>query len=199
MNKTNNETHEKIRQAFLDLIREKGYRKTTFKEVASASGMTRQNLYYYYDSKEGMLQDVIEEFFDRLIVQMMVFVSKSEATNTDNARENITISEALLTEIAQALLDDVEVARCFFSDDVEKIFITKEIAFLRRILGNLIRGQDIKVNDPQYIHYLSLQMAGAIYFPIKEWLLNGQDFSVHKIVALAYPMFEQSIQSLMKN
>ena len=193
MNIANNETNERIRTVFLSLIREKGYNKTTFKEVASVSGMTRQNLYYYYDSKEGMLQDVIEEFFDRLYQKMLHYkMTPGEAIDKG-------MSEALVREIAEALVDDIEIARCFYSKDIEEFFIKKEIAFLKRMLGSVIRELGIEVNDPQYIHYLSLQIAGATHFPLKEWLLNATGFSIDKMVELGYPMLESAVATLLKN
>lgn len=194
MNLTNNDTHEKIRTAFLSLIREKGYSKTTFKEVASVSGMTRQNLYYYYDSKEGMLQDLIEVFFDGLFQKII-----ENNLNKSDAIEKESVNAAMLRQLAEALLEDRDIARCFFSNDVEKIFITKEVAFLKRALGSIIRAQNIEVNDPQFIHYLALQIAGASYFPVKEWLMNDSDFPIDKLVALTFPMFDQALQTLKNN
>ena len=75
----NNDVNEKIRSAFLSLLSEKSYSKVTFKEVASVTGMTRQNLYYYYESKENVLEDVIEEFFDRLYQTILNVEHHSDA------------------------------------------------------------------------------------------------------------------------
>jgi len=191
---SSNETHEKIRNTFLALIREKGYSKTTFKEVANVSGMTRQNLYYYYDSKEAMLKDVIEVFFDGLFQKVVDF-----NINKTDVIEKETINATMFRQLAESLLEDIDIALCFFSNDVEKIFITKEVAFLKRALGSIIRAQDIEVNDTQYIHYLALQIAGATYFPVKEWLLNDSSFPIDKLVALTFPMFDQALQTLKKN
>lgn len=194
MNLSNNDTHEKIRNCFLELIREKGYSKTTFKEVASVSGMTRQNLYYYYDSKEGMLQDVIEVFFDGLFQKVIDFnIHQSDVI------EKESVNTTMIRALATALRDDIDIASCFFSSDVEKVFITKEVAFLKRVLGSIIRAQKIEINDPQSIQYQALQIAGACHFPIREWLLNDPDYPVEKMVNLSYPIFDQALVALTNN
>ncbi len=191
MTNSNEITYEKIRSNFLELIREKGYSKTTFKEVASASGMTRQNLYYYYESKETMLKDVIEEFFDRLYLKM---VSYKINPNIDDYQ---TMSKSLVSNMMEALENDIDIARCFYSNDVEKLFIRKSIAFLKRMLGGVIRNQDITVKNPLHIHFIALQMAGAVHFPLKEWIVNESDISTDDVINLGYPMLDAAISTLM--
>jgi AcrR family transcriptional regulator len=190
----NNDVNEKIRTAFLSLLSEKSYSKVTFKEVASVTGMTRQNLYYYYESKENVLEDVIEEFFDRLYQTVL-----SVDHHSDAFPDRKTISEEIIRETAQALAEDVDIARCFLSKDVEAIFIKKNIAFMKRMLGSLVRVYDLEIRDPQYIHYLALQISGACYFPIKQWILDDMDFPVEKLVSLAAPLLEFAVPMLKKN
>ena len=185
----------KIRDAFLQLLNKKSYRRITFKELAAESDMTRQNLYYYYKSKESVLEDIIEQFFDSLYEAMMNF----NFTSLGNKDNEDTLGKELIRAIILALKENEEVARCFFSRDVNVVFINKQTAFLTRMLGSIIRAQNITVNDPKYIHYLALQVSGASYLPIREWLLVDQEFPVERIVELAYPMVEQIIVSLKKN
>jgi hypothetical protein len=63
----------------------------------------------------------------------------------------------------------------------------------------MIRAKGITVNDPKYIHYLALQMAGSSYLPIREWLIVDTDFPVERMVELGHPMIEQIIKSLENN
>ncbi len=188
------DANERIRGAFLSLLSEKSYKKMTFKEVAGVTGMSRQNLYFYYESKESVLKDVIEEFFDRLY-QKMVCLKQNSADYLDHA----AFSEALIREMGNALMEDSAIARSFFSSDVEKLFVDKHVIFTKRLLGGIVREQGIIVKDPQYIHYLALQMTGAAYFPVKEWVLNDMDFSIDKLVVMLHPIFDQAIPMLKKN
>lgn len=194
MNTTNSDVNEKIRAAFLRLLDQKSYKRITFKELAAESGMSRQNLYYYYKSKQNVLEDIIEEFFERQYDKMMEFDLKEVV---DNSGSNL--GKEFMTSIVEALRADVEVARCFFSRDVNVIFINKMVAFLNRMLGSLIRIQNITVNDPKYIHYLALQLTGSIYLLLREWLLIDKEFPVERIVELGLPMVEQVIESLKNN
>jgi AcrR family transcriptional regulator len=166
----------------------------TFKEVANVTGMTRQNLYYYYDSKESVLQDVIDQFFDGLYQKMMCFKQSNTGYHDPSA-----FIEALIRELAQALIEDIETARTFLTKEVEHIFVDRQIGFTKRILGSIVREQGIVVNDPQYIHYLALQMTGAMHFSIKEWVMSDMSFPLEKFVSLASPVFDRMIPMLKKN
>ena len=50
------ETRAKILEAALALFRERGYDDTTMRDVARRAGVSLGNAYYYFDSKETLLQ-----------------------------------------------------------------------------------------------------------------------------------------------
>lgn len=50
-----NELQEKVLQEALTLFFEKGYEKTTTREIAERAGIERGHLYYYYKKKEDLL------------------------------------------------------------------------------------------------------------------------------------------------
>ena len=55
------ETRQRILAAALDLFREKGYVETTMRAVAERAGVSIGNAYYYYASKENLLQGYYAE------------------------------------------------------------------------------------------------------------------------------------------
>ena len=50
------ETREKILETALGLFRERGYQETTMRAVADAAGVSIGNAYYYFQSKEHLIQ-----------------------------------------------------------------------------------------------------------------------------------------------
>ena len=51
------ESRRRIVAAALDLFREKGYDATTMRAVAERAGVSLGNAYYYFESKEVLLQE----------------------------------------------------------------------------------------------------------------------------------------------
>ncbi|MGC5016728.1 TetR/AcrR family transcriptional regulator [Streptosporangium sp. DT93] len=58
--RTSNESRELILTAASELFAEKGYRRTTFVDVAERSGISRGSIPWHFDSKEGLLLAVFE-------------------------------------------------------------------------------------------------------------------------------------------
>ncbi|MEW9552329.1 TetR/AcrR family transcriptional regulator [Nonomuraea sp. NPDC050783] len=57
---TSNESRELILNAAAELFAEKGYRQTTFHDVAHRSGISRGSIPWHFGSKEGLLLAVLE-------------------------------------------------------------------------------------------------------------------------------------------
>jgi TetR/AcrR family transcriptional regulator, cholesterol catabolism regulator len=60
------ETETKVLRAATVLFAEKGFKETSVRDIATATGMTMSNIYYYYGSKEGLLLAVLEQFWKHM-------------------------------------------------------------------------------------------------------------------------------------
>ena len=54
------EKRTKIREAAAKLFAEKGFENTTTRDIAGAAGINNASLYYYFDSKEQLLYQILE-------------------------------------------------------------------------------------------------------------------------------------------
>ncbi|MFI2264113.1 TetR/AcrR family transcriptional regulator [Streptomyces tubercidicus] len=61
---TSHESSELILRAAAELFAEKGYRQTTFADVAERSGISRGSIPWHFGSKEGLLLAVLERSVD---------------------------------------------------------------------------------------------------------------------------------------
>ena len=55
------EKRKKIREAAAQLFSEKGFENTTTRDIAGAAGINNAALYYYFDNKEQLLYQILEE------------------------------------------------------------------------------------------------------------------------------------------
>ena len=55
------EKRKKIREAAARLFSEKGFENTTTRDIAGAAGINNAALYYYFDNKEQLLYQILEE------------------------------------------------------------------------------------------------------------------------------------------
>src|SRR3954468_12582246 len=56
---------ERILSTALDLFAVKGYDATAVREICEAAGITKPTLYYFYGSKDGVLQALVTSGFER--------------------------------------------------------------------------------------------------------------------------------------
>ncbi|MEV0586691.1 TetR family transcriptional regulator [Nonomuraea sp. NPDC050310] len=63
---TSQESRELILAAAAELFAEKGYRQTTFIDVAARSGISRGSIPWHFGSKEGLLLAVLERSMERV-------------------------------------------------------------------------------------------------------------------------------------
>jgi AcrR family transcriptional regulator len=59
---TTDTTRGRIRAAAVELFTERGYDKTSLREIADRVGITKASLYYHYPSKQALLLAIVEPF-----------------------------------------------------------------------------------------------------------------------------------------
>lgn len=89
-------TRSAIIDAALGLFREKGYEATTMRAIAAAAGVSVGNAYYYFASKEQLIQ----AFYDRAQVEHAAAATKTLATETDLAARIVGTVDAWLVTMA---------------------------------------------------------------------------------------------------
>ncbi len=97
------DNREIIMQCALNLFSDKGYDSVGVQEIAKAAGITKPTLYYYFKSKHGLLEALIQEKGELLMKQLIRSVEISGG-----------ISEKLL-RLAHAYVE--------FSTEDEKFFM----------------------------------------------------------------------------
>ena len=61
-----NDTRDRILEAALDLFIERGYDRTSLREVAERVGVTKAALYYHFSSKQEIMRTLVQPLFDHL-------------------------------------------------------------------------------------------------------------------------------------
>lgn len=67
--------------AAANLFREKGYGGSSIREIAEAAGLKKASLYYYFDTKEAILQDMIQG----VMAPPLAFVERLDAETSPAA------------------------------------------------------------------------------------------------------------------
>jgi len=58
--RSSDQTRQRILDAAYGLFRRKGYARVSMDEIAAAAGLTKRTLYYHFESKDALLETVLE-------------------------------------------------------------------------------------------------------------------------------------------
>jgi AcrR family transcriptional regulator len=59
------DTRARIQQVALEMFAERGYERTSLREIAEDLGVTKAALYYHFKSKEDIVRSFTEDYFER--------------------------------------------------------------------------------------------------------------------------------------
>jgi AcrR family transcriptional regulator len=79
---TENAIANKLLEAAVRLFAHKGYRATSTREIVEAAGVTKPMLYYYFQSKEGILSAAIAHFVDEFHERLRQVVAQPSEPRT---------------------------------------------------------------------------------------------------------------------
>lgn len=71
-------TRERILASALSLFARKGYDHTTFNDIAARLKMTKGAVYWHFESKEKLLNAIVDEMFERFLNQIETLLPEGE-------------------------------------------------------------------------------------------------------------------------
>ncbi|TDC49049.1 TetR/AcrR family transcriptional regulator [Jiangella ureilytica] len=80
-------TRARIQRVALELFAERGYDKTSLRELAERLGMTKASLYYYFKSKDDIVRSLVDDLL--AAVDEVVDWSREREPSPQNRRELI--------------------------------------------------------------------------------------------------------------
>ena len=92
-----------------NLFIQKGYANTTINDLLDATGLAKGSLYYYYSSKEDVLDGVVTRRGDQL-VEAANLIAQTEGPSAPEKLMRLILSLKPSTELEQQLVDDLEVS-----------------------------------------------------------------------------------------
>ncbi|MEG8946870.1 TetR/AcrR family transcriptional regulator [Rosettibacter firmus] len=128
-----------------DIITKQGYAKTTLEDIANALGMKKSSLYYYYQNKDALLEDVIKNEKEKYIFLITEALSKEEKIvdkliNYEITKSNYVKSVMKLQDLSINIF--IELKHKIFK--VAKEIRESEVSLLTKVIEESIKKKEIK-------------------------------------------------------
>ena len=146
----NSDPKKRILASAISLFAKKGFAAVGVREIASEAGVNIAMISYYYDGKIGILEEILEEFFNRY---MQVFEGIDDENKTPEASVR-----GLVQNIVQFVRENTELAMVAYNEIPLDIPVIAELkakritTMIQRISGLVLR-MDF---DPKEVFVISV-------------------------------------------
>ncbi len=182
---------EQIAQAAARIIAEKGVKELNIATIAAEAGIVPSAVYRHFESKEEIIDAVLDQFRDRVLANMQI-ASGVGAGPVAQLKKFVFLQLGLIQE-------NSSLPRILFSEDVFSgsemrrarvhEIATKVLAMLGRIISQgQARGEIRKDAAPET---LALMLLGIIQPAIFLWHLSGGEFDVRRHSRKAWRAYEK--------
>lgn len=184
---SSDETREKCQQAFIELLREKGYNGVRMVEVARRAGVSRPTLYRYFSSREEMFRALADHIFE-------LFYDQAEHYLEDFDDSMSLTMNRLAANVAMKHLPWVQALADSGADD---IFVSQLRKYFARMVGSMLRHKNKTLVSQERLEAVTAMMAGACYYPLKHWLRSGMKQTPAEMAGVLSHMFNGRLLDLL--
>jgi AcrR family transcriptional regulator len=160
-----------MQTALLELIKEKGYEKTSIKDITDRAGLSRPTFYLHYSSKEEILLDQLDMLFDPIMDEF------------HELRKNLEIDQPgslAITKVFKGIQDNIETFRTLMQAGAEKLLL-KRLQYRHLIyLEDLARRCEMEIT-PEVLELSSHFLAGAFMAVLISWVQAEHPDSAEKM------------------
>lgn len=179
-------TEEKLLNAAIKLMSEKGYHRTTVADIVKTAGVAQGTFYLYFDSKKGLFIKLMDRFYE-LLESALVAID----LNSDSFESTEDLALQIRAAIRNVLLvyqDNAILARIFLREamGLEPDFAELWESIIERLatIGTLIMEQAIErgLLPPQNSVIVAHCVVGMIERVAYFWLFQENDFELEDVV-----------------
>lgn len=155
-------TKSLIKNAFLELIEEKGYSKVSVTDIVDKAMINRNTFYLHYYDKEDLINEMISENYKKTEPFIKRIMFKQIRENYDNP---VKMQELMLYDIFEYLLQEIELYRIFIMDPGLSGYLVK----LKGTIKRNMQIQSIKTDRQKIAFEFIFE---GVFGAITEWIQN---------------------------
>lgn len=154
-------------QALLELVREKKFEQITIQDITDRADLNRATFYLHYGSKEELLADSLEAYFDELVQQI------STKTMNKPIWENPEADEMVFSHVAE----HADLYRVLLGENGLGYVINRVIDYIAQYSELQLRmGLGTAVTQAP-IEIMARHVSGSLYAIITWWLMNDMPYT----------------------
>lgn len=179
---------DRIKQEMLRQLGDTGYGLITITGLAESLGMSRQNLYKYYASKEQIFQEITED-------RLEAFFDLFERFYTDRSPDRW---DALILSMLAVIENNRELLGQILEGPTEPAVFASLKSAVARALGHVARVNGVAIRDRAFFEIIVQHIAGSSYHITRAWIFSGADVPAAKLALVLGDLFNDRIVIKLK-
>ncbi|MCC6605931.1 MAG: TetR/AcrR family transcriptional regulator [Anaerolineae bacterium] len=174
MDRRKKRSRNMLGQALLELVREKKFEQITIQDITDRADLNRATFYLHYSSKEELLADSLEAYFDELVQQI------SAKTMNKPLWENPEADELVFVHVAE----HADLYRVLLGENGLGYVINRVIDYIAQYSELQLR-MGLATAVPQApVEIMARHVAGSLYAIITWWLLHDMPYPPHQMAQM---------------
>lgn len=176
-----------IKEAFLQLIKEKSYGNITITDIANKAMINRKTFYMHYETKENLYNEIIDELLEEITPPIVY-----EGIHSLNGKEQRTAVTHLLLKIKE----HKDVFEILINDNTNQEFITK---LKTKLINELFFRShiDLTGKDTLFTFDLLSEAYFSLFKVIIQWWANTEGISTDYVIDMILEFFSKKPLELL--
>jgi AcrR family transcriptional regulator len=161
-----NKTKSNILLAAIEVVSKKGYHPATMDEIAKEANVAKGTLYYYFDSKEAIFNDMIDSGLSMIKDEIL---EKIKETN-DSLQQLSIVTRVIMTLVFERRNLFKIIISQLWGDDMRQIVLRKKMddvmGFIEVYIVNCVKDGHFKAVNTRLkaFNYFGDMMTTAVYY-----------------------------------
>ncbi len=172
---------ERIINAAIKLLSEKGYAKTKMKDIATEAKVADGTVYTYFSSKEDVMMRALTESLHNKLVEVKQITAKEPDVKT-KILKFFDIHAIVFTQnpqIAKFLIEDIRQIKEYYNKYPQYSIFDEYREFMKEIYNEGIENRKFRDVSAEAF---ALTVIGAMDFVLTQWVLKGHQFNLRNMV-----------------
>ena len=125
-------TRAAIENAFISLIEEKGFENVKLIDIANRANVNRNTIYLHYDSKEAIIENLIDRIFTSEVQDFNI----QSYFSSRNSRKKMS---EMMTSIFRIVNENIELYRIILTDQNLSGYLTQKIKKIKTFILDALK------------------------------------------------------------
>ncbi len=176
-----------IKDAFLQLIKEKSYGNITITDIAKRAMINRKTFYMHYETKENLYNEITDELLEE-ITPPIVYEGIHSLKGKDQ--------RAAVTHLLLKIKENKDVFEILINDNTNQEFITK---LKKKLINELFFRSRIDLTDKDTLFTFDLLSEAyfSLFKVIIQWWANTEGISTDYVIDMILEFFSKKPLELL--